>query len=102
MIVGRCADDILHGNPNCVRIFVLSDQQTKLERIMQRYDLDERAAGNRMRFEDKTRKTYHNYFCKYKWGDSRGYDLCINSGLLGIDGTVKALISYIDSFYQMS
>ena len=32
----------------------------------------------------------------YKWGDSRGYDLCINSSRLGIDGTVKAIMDYIN------
>ena len=97
VVVGRCADDILSDNPNCVRIFVLADQEFKLGRVMQAYSLNDRAAANRMRYEDKTRKTYHNYFCKYKWGDSRGYDLCINSGKLGLDKTVSVLIHYIDT-----
>ena len=97
VVVGRCADDILSDNPNCVRIFVLADQEFKLNRVMQAYGLNERTAVNRMRYEDKTRKTYHNYFCKYKWGDSRGYDLCINSSRLGLDKAVSVLVSYIDT-----
>ena len=97
VVVGRCADDLLSSNPNCVRIFVLADQEFKLDRVMRLYGLDERTAVNRMRFEDKTRKTYHNYFCKYKWGDSRGYDLCINSSKLGLEKTVSVLIDYVDA-----
>ena len=40
---------------------------------------------------DRERKFYHNYYCHHKWGDSRGYDLTINSALLGLDGTVDLI-----------
>ena len=45
--------------------------------------------------KDWERKSYHNYYCKVKWGDSRNYDLSINSSRLGIDRTVDLLESYI-------
>ena len=44
---------------------------------------------------DKKRKSYHNRFSEVKWGDSRGYDLCINSSKLGIEGTVDLIENYI-------
>ena len=46
-------------------------------------------------YKDKKRKSYHNYYCQGKWGDSRNYDFSINSSKLGIDTTVDVLEDYI-------
>ena len=46
---------------------------------------------------DKKRKYYHNSYCDNKWGDSRNYELTINSSKLGIEDSVKMLIWYIDT-----
>lgn len=96
VIVGRCADYVLRDNPNMIRVFVLGDKETKQKRVMEKLELDEKAALNRMKKEDKMRKTYHNFYSDGKWGDSRNYDVCVNSSTLGIDKTVEALIAYID------
>lgn len=96
VIVGRCAEYILRDNPNMVRVFVLGDKEIKQKRVMEKLGLDEKAAYNRMKKEDKMRKTYHNFYSDGKWGDSRNYDVCVNSSTLGIDKTVESLIAYID------
>ena len=96
VIVGRCAEYVLRDNPNMISIFVLGDREIKCQRVMKKYGLDEKAAYNRMRREDKMRKTYHNFYADGKWGDSRSYDICINSSKLGLDKTLEALITYID------
>lgn len=98
VIVGRCAEYVLRDNPNMLSIFILGDKECKQKRVMEKYDLDEKAALNRMKKEDKMRKTYHNFYADGKWGDSRSYDVCVNSSTLGVDKTVEALITYIDSF----
>lgn len=97
VIVGRCAEYVLRDNPNMISIFILGDKEVKCKRVMERCSLDEKGAYNRMKKEDKMRKTYHNFYADGKWGDSRSYDLCVNSSTLGIEKTVKALITYIDS-----
>ena len=44
---------------------------------------------------NKKRKNYHNYYCEGKWGDSRNYELSINSSKLGLDGTADMIEEYI-------
>lgn len=100
VIVGRCAEYILRDNPNMVSIFILGDTDSKKARIMEKYDLDGKAALNRMKKEDKIRKTYHNFYADGKWGDSRNYDLCINSSTLGIEETLNAIIHFVDAFIE--
>lgn len=100
VVVGRCAEYILKECEGLISIFILGDKDVKLQRVMEAYDLDEKAAYNRMKKEDKMRKTYHNFYADGKWGDSRTYDICINSSALGIDKTVQTLIAYIDEFLK--
>lgn len=96
VIVGRCGEDVLKDCDALVSIFVLGDKEVKKARIMQKYDKNEFMAERMMREKDTERKRYHNSFCEGKWGDSRNYDISVNSSVLGIDETVELLIDFID------
>ncbi len=63
---------------------------------MEREGVDEREAEEMMRYNDYKRKNYHNSYSDIKWGDSRGYDVCINSSRLGVKGTIEYLKLFID------
>ena len=91
VIVGRCSETILKGFDGLVTIFVLGDPDVKAERIRKVYGVSEEEARRMMKREDWNRKSYHNYYCKGKWGDSRNYDFSINSSRLGIEKTVDML-----------
>ena len=91
VIVGRCSETILKGFDGLVTIFVLGDPDVKAERIRKVYGVSEEEARRMMKREDWNRKSYHNYYCKGKWGDSRNYDFYINSSRLGIEKTVDML-----------
>ena len=101
IVVGRCAETVLGDRPNVISLFVLGDSEVKCKRVMEIYDLSERDAQFKMERHDKYRKQYHNYYCKDKWGDSRAYDLCINSSRLGFDETVNELEDYINRRRKM-
>lgn len=96
VIVGRCGEDVLKEYDELVSIFVLGDKEVKKARIMQKYDKNEFMAERMMREKDTERKLYHNSFCEGKWGDSRNYDISINSSVLGIEKTAELLIDFID------
>ena len=96
VIVGRGAETVLKGHPALVSIFVLGDYEKKLERVIQKYSLSEKEAKQLIKTTDKKRKSYHNYNCDLHWGDSRLYEVSINSSRLGIDGTVEILEDYIN------
>lgn len=95
VVVGRCSESVLKEYPALVSVFILGDRECKRKRIMDKYHLSRDEAGCRMKKEDWMRKAYHNYYCEGKWGDSRCYDLCINSSRLGIEKTVDLLETYM-------
>lgn len=96
VIVGRCGEDVLKEYDSLVSIFVLGDKETKKQRIMDKYNKNEFMAERLMLEKDTERKRYHNSFCEGKWGDSRNYDISVNSSVLGIDETTELLIDFVD------
>lgn len=98
VIVGRCADYALSELKNCIRIFIYANEEDKTRKIAAEYNLDESKAKDMCIKKDKQRQSYYNYYSSKKWGRADSYDLCINSSILGIDGTVKLIAQYVDDF----
>ena len=95
VLVGRCGEMILGEHENHISIFILGDKEEKINRVMEVYSLPHDVAYEKMRRHDKSRKAYHNSRCEGKWGDSRTYDLCVNSSKLGVERTVDMLETYV-------
>ena len=95
VIVGRCADYVLDGNENLLRVFLYSDMESKKKRIMRLYSLNEKQAKDAIVKTEKTRKTYYNYYTDRSWGEMSSYDLCLNVGKIGIDETIEIIKDYI-------
>lgn len=98
VIVGRCADYALAELTNCIHLFIYADEETKTKRIMERYQLSEAKARDMMIKKDKQRQSYYNYYSSKKWGRADSYDLCVNSSVLGVEGTVKLVAQYVEEF----
>lgn len=96
VVVGRCAEEVLKDYDNAIKIFVLGDYDAKVRQIMWQFDLSEEEAMDMIHDVDKKRKSYHNHYCETKWGDSRNYDITINSSRFGIEGTAEFLKTYVD------
>lgn len=97
VVVGRCSETVLRPYKGLISIFVLGDMDKKVARIMDLYHMNRKEAEEFIKEKDKRRKQYHNSHCELKWGDSRNYDLCINSSRLGVEETMKILVQYIDA-----
>ena len=92
VIIGRCADYALSDNKNCLSVFIRADLDTRIRRVSELYKLSPDKAKERIQKIDKGRNSYYNFFSSRKWGDLENYDLCLNSGVLGINGTVEVIL----------
>ena len=95
VIVGRCAETVLKDHDGLISIFITGHRDHKIERVMEHFHLSEKEAIAKMYRHDKKRTQYHYRHSDWRWGDSRYYDLCINSSDLDIDGTAAVLENYI-------
>lgn len=94
VIVGRCADYALADYPNTVSVFITGNENEKVNWLKEFYNVDAAKAKDIMVKTDKKRASYYNYYSSKKWGDSKSYDLCINSNALGFDGTVDMIYEF--------
>lgn len=91
VIVGRCADYALADFPNVVNVYLYADLQSRIARIARRHDVTDAKAKDLIQKTDKSRASYYNYYTNKKWGEATGYDLCLNTASLGIDGTIHMI-----------
>ncbi len=98
VIVGRCADYALSERQDVIDLFIYGDEKHKLDHIMKKYDLSEQKAKDMMNKKDKQRQSYYNYYSSKKWGRADSYDICINSSLLGEEGTKKLIVQAVEDF----
>ena len=102
VVVGRCADTVLKDYDSLVKIFITGDLEWKKEAVMNKYNISEDEALAKMSRHDRKRKQYHNRHSDFKWGDSRHYDLCINSSKLGIEKTAEIIEEFVRGFMEMN
>ncbi|MDO5695293.1 MAG: cytidylate kinase-like family protein [Eubacteriales bacterium] len=98
VIVGRCADYALTDFDNVVNVFIHADLDKRAEIIAHRYDLEVDKAKDKVLKMDKKRASYYNYYSNKKWGDAKGYDICINSVCVGIEGATNLIIDLVNAF----
>lgn len=91
VIVGGCADYILRDSDSIFRAFICADMKSREERIVEFYGEREDSPEKRLKDKDKRRASYYQLFTDMKWGDATNYDICLNSGVLGIDKCVDIL-----------
>lgn len=95
VIVGRCADYALAEYPNVLSVFISGNMDEKIKYISKLYDKTPDKAKDIIVKTDKKRSNYYNYYTSKKWGDARSYDACLNSSVLGPEGTVDAILEII-------
>jgi cytidylate kinase len=93
VIIGRCADYILR-DMKCLNVFICAPEEYRIQRLMREEGLSEDEAEKLMRRKDRTRETYYNYYTFGAWGQAANYNLCVDSSVLGIDGTAEYIIDF--------
>ena len=91
IFIGRCADYALRAHSNCLKLFIYAPLDSRIERIQKRRNVDAQEAADLIRQTDKQRAAYYNYYSNQKWGAIGSYQLCIDSSLCGVEGTVDLL-----------
>lgn len=96
VIVGRCADYVLRDCPeHCLHLFVYADKEKRIDRISTKYDLPPDKAKDRINKIEKSRKSYYNYYSNREWGNISNYDMCINTGVLGLEKSAELLCEFV-------
>ena len=93
IIIGRCADYILR-DLKCLDVFICAPLEYRVKRLVESEKISPEEAEDLIRRKDRTRETYYNYYTFGEWGAASNYDLCLDSSVLGIDGTADYIIEF--------
>lgn len=96
VIVGRCADSILREKHDLINIFIYADMAHKIERCVTHYNISLKDAEKEIKDREKQRSRHYQYYSEQVWGNKSNYDLCVNAGALGIEGSVELLNSFVE------
>lgn len=91
VIIGRCADFILKDSYDSYNVFVYAPLEKRLERIRKYYNLDTEDHLGKLKKIDRLRSRHYEFYTDRKWGKIENYDLSVNSGIFGVEGTVEIL-----------
>lgn len=94
VFVGRCADYALADHKECLNMFIHAKLDYRTQRVAKDLNLTMNKAKDLILKNDKQRASYYNYYTSKKWGDSRSYDLCLDSGEIGVEGCVDMILAY--------
>lgn len=101
VFVGRCADYVLRDFSNVLNIFITANLDERIERERERHNCTAEEAKHRIEKIESCRSSYYNYYTGKQWGHSASYDLCINSSILGLDGTVDYIIDLVKRHFRL-
>lgn len=89
--MGRGADYILRDKADCLTVFTHADRAFRARRIVEVYGERDQAPEARIREKDKRRAAWHRFYTDEKWGNVKNYQICLDSGILGIDRCAELL-----------
>ena len=95
VIVGRCSDYVLGERPECLKVFIHADLESRVKRCVEEYHIPTDDMERRVIQMDRGRSNYYNYYTGHTWGDMRRYDLTINSSTTGVEGAVELIASLV-------
>ena len=93
VIVGRNADYILKDRKDVLDVFIHADLDYRADRIVRLYGESEKSPEARLNEKDKRRSINYQHYTGRTWGMAKNYDLCLDSGVLGIDKCVELIIN---------
>lgn len=85
IIVGRCADFVLEGQPGLIRVFCCAGLDAASQRCVQEYGLPADKAESEIKRVNRKRMTHYEYYTGRKWGDPHHYDLVVNTSHVSIE-----------------
>ena len=94
IILGRCANYLLADRKDVLRVFIHAPLEAREERVAS-YSLawSPREVTKYIRLEDKRRASYYRYYTGEEWRDAAGYDLSLDSDILGEEGCVQRILA---------
>ena len=96
VIVGRCVNYVFRDRPNTLRVFIHAPWEFRVEKSREKISGGDEEIEKFLRKDDKRKQDYYRKFAGGDWSDATNYDLCLNSGKLGFEKCVDAILAQME------
>ncbi len=96
VIVGRLANFILKGRPDCLNVFVYSNRAYRTKNIANKYGISMKEAEAMVKETDKKRREHCLHFTGYEWGKFSNYHLMLDTSTLGYKGSAELILATVN------
>ena len=94
IFVGRASDYVLR-DMKCLDVFLCAPLENRVRLVSEREGLSAEEAERFILKQEKARANYYNYLTfSENWGVADNYDLCLDTSILGIEGTADFIIDF--------
>lgn len=100
VIVGRCVNHIFKDRPNTLRVFIHAPWEYRVEKAAAKISGSREDVEKFLLRDDKRKQDYYRRFAGGVWNDATNYDLCLNSGKLGFEKCVQAIIAQMKIMFE--
>lgn len=100
IFVGRCGNYIFREEKNILKFFITSPLDKRIERKSKQLNITHDDAKKLIIQTDKKRAEHYKYYTGEIWNNTLNYDFIVNSGSLGIDGSINAIIGIINEYFK--
>lgn len=98
IIVGRCSNYVLEQvGIETIDVFVSARMEDRIKNIEKRHGIGRSKAEMYIRKKEKNREYYYSYYSSYEWGKPEYYDICVNTGSMGMDELADHICAYINA-----
>ena len=97
IIIGRGANMIFRCIPGTLRLRVTAPAKIRVERLRERFGVDEQHALRMIHQSDHDRAGYHKYFFNALWDSAADYDLVVNTAAISPAETCNAVAALLGS-----
>ena len=95
VILGRLGNFIFKDYKNALHIFIDSNLENKIARVMKRDNLSENDAKAKIKRVETERKNHCKHFSNKEWGVTSTYDLTLNSSKYSVDKIADIIVSLV-------
>ncbi len=100
VILGRGGSFLFKDIPGVLRIRLIASEKLRIERTIEKLNVDEKEAHKIINLSDKERAGFHKYYYHEEWGMPGSYDITFNTDLLSTDMITNMLECIIETYLK--
>jgi hypothetical protein len=97
IILGRGGQVVLGDLPGVLHARIIAPEELRIQRIMKRFECDEKHALKILQHSDNERAGFHKFFFDQDWEDLGLYDLVINTGSFSVASSARMIEQVVES-----